>query len=217
MSTRHIAVTDEIQAYVVAHGAEPDAVMRDLIEETRTHLPDDAQMQVAPDQAAFLTFLTRLVDARTAVEIGTFTGMSALAIARGLADRGRLTCFDISEEYTSVARRYWERAGVQDRIELRIGPAAVNLKQLPTDPVVDIAFIDADKTGYPTYWAELVPRMRPGGLIAVDNVLRGGRVLHPGDEADTAIAAFNDMVVADDRVDAVMLPVADGLTLARRR
>jgi caffeoyl-CoA O-methyltransferase len=217
MTTRNIAVTDEIQAYVVAHGAEPDAVMRDLIEETRTHLPDNAQMQVAPDQAAFLTFLTRLVDARTAVEVGTFTGMSALAIARGLRQGGRLVCFDISAEYTSVARRYWERAGVQDRIELRIGPAAVNLKELPADPVVDIAFIDADKTGYPTYWAELVPRMRSGGLIAVDNVLRGGQVLHPSSEADKAIAAFNDMVVADDRVDAVMLPVADGLTLARRR
>jgi caffeoyl-CoA O-methyltransferase len=217
MTTRNIAVTDEIQAYVVAHGAEPDAVMRDLIEETRTHLPDNAQMQVAPDQAAFLTFLARLVDARTAVEVGTFTGMSALAIARGLRPGGRLVCFDISTEYTSVARRYWQRAGVQDRIELRIGPAAVTLKELPTDPVVDIAFIDADKTGYPTYWAELVPRMRPGGLIAVDNVLRGGQVLHPSSEADKAIAAFNDMVVADDRVDAVMLPVADGLTLARRR
>jgi predicted O-methyltransferase YrrM len=217
MSTRNLAVTDEIQAYVVAHGGQPDPVMRDLIEETRTHLPDDADMQVAPDQAAFLTFLTRLVDARVAVEVGTFTGMSALAIARGLAEGGRLTCFDISEEFTSVARRYWARAGVQDRIELRIGPAAVNLKELPAEPVVDIAFIDADKTGYPTYWAELVPRMRPGGLIAVDNVLRGGRVLQPSSEADHAVARFNDEVLADDRVDAVMLPIADGLTLARRR
>jgi caffeoyl-CoA O-methyltransferase len=217
MSTRNITLTDDIEAYVVAHGAEPDAVMRDLIAETRAHLPGEAGMQVGPDQAAFLTFLTRLVGARTAVEIGTFTGMSALAIARGLADGGRLTCFDISEEFTGVARRFWERAGVQDRIELRIGPAAVNLKQLPTDPVVDIAFIDADKTGYPTYWAELVPRMRPGGVIAVDNVLRGGRIVRPESDADRAMAAFNDMVTADERVDAVMLPFADGLTLARRR
>jgi caffeoyl-CoA O-methyltransferase len=217
MSTRNITVTDEIQAYVVAHGAEPDEVMRDLIAETRASLPDNADMQIAPDQAGFLTFLTRLLGARTAVEIGTFTGLSALAIARGLADGGRLICFDISEEYTSVARRYWQRAGVQDRVELRIGPAADNLKQLPPDPVVDIAFIDADKTGYPTYWAELVPRMRPGGVIAVDNVLRGGRILNPTSEADRAIVAFNDMVLADDRVDAVMLPIADGLTLARRR
>jgi caffeoyl-CoA O-methyltransferase len=191
--------------------------MRDLIAETRSQLTDVAQMQIGPDQAKFLTFLTQLTNARTAVEVGTFTGMSALAIARGLADGGRLICFDISEEYTSVARRYWQRAGVQDHVELRIGPAADNLKQLPPDPVVDIAFIDADKTGYPTYWAELVPRMRPGGVIAVDNVLRGGRILNPTSEADRAIVAFNDMVLADDRVDAVMLPIADGLTLARRR
>lgn len=217
MTTKSLPLTDELQAYVVAHGARPDDVVRDLIEETVAALPGNAQMQVAPEQAAFLTLLTRLVNARQAVEVGTFTGLSSLSIARGLPADGRLICFDISEEYTAIARRYWSRAGVEDRIELRIGPAAQTLRSLPAEPYVDIAFIDADKTGYPTYWAELVPRMRPGGLIVVDNVLRGGRVLAPQNADDAAIAAFNDEVLRDDRVDVVMLPIADGLTLARRR
>jgi caffeoyl-CoA O-methyltransferase len=217
MTSRNIPITADIEAYVIAHGAEPDPVMRDLIAETRSVLPDEAGMQVGSDQAALLTFLTRLVNARQAVEIGTFTGLSALAIARGLAEGGRLICFDISEDFTSIARRYWDRAGVQDRVELRIGPAAESVKALPSDPVIDFAFVDADKTGYPTYWAQLVPRMRPGGIIAVDNVLRGGRVLHPTSEADRVVATFNDDVAKDDRVDAIMLPMADGITLARRR
>ncbi|QGN45443.1 O-methyltransferase [Micromonospora sp. WMMD558] len=215
MTTKSIPLTPELHAYLVAHGSPPDDVMRDLIDETRAALPDDAQMQVAPEQAAFLTFLTRLLGVRQAVEVGTFTGLSALAIARGLAQGGRLTCLDISEEYTGIARRYWARAGVADRIDLRIGPAADTLHEMPHDRHLDFAFIDADKTGYPIYWSELVPRMRPGGVIAVDNVLRGGRVIAPQDAADRAIAAFNDEVLADVRVEAVMLPVADGLTLAR--
>ena len=217
MTDRQIAITDDVYAYVVAHGSEPDPVMRDLIAETRSQLTDVAQMQIGPDQARFLTFLTQLTNARTAVEVGTFTGMSALAIARGLADGGRLICFDISDEYTQIARRYWERAGVTDRIELRIGPAAERLRELPTEPHLDLSFIDADKTGYPTYWEELVPRLRPGGVIAIDNTLRDGRVVDPRTEADKVVAAFNDQVRDDDRVDSVMLPLADGLTLARRR
>ncbi len=215
MTTKSIPLTAELHAYLVAHGVPPDEIMRDLIEETRAALPGDARMQVAPEQAAFLTFLTRLLGVRRAVEVGTFTGLSSLAIARGLAEGGRLTCFDISEEYTGVARRYWTRAGVDDRIDLRIGPAGDTLRELPYERHLDFAFIDADKTGYPVYWSELVPRMRPGGLIAVDNVLRDGRVIAPGNADDRAIAAFNDEVLADVRVEAVMLPIADGLTLAR--
>jgi caffeoyl-CoA O-methyltransferase len=217
MSIKSLPLTDELHRYLVAHGSEPDEVVRELTEETRTVLPDQARMQVAPEQAAFLTFLSRLTGARHAVEVGTFTGLSSLAIARGLADGGSLTCFDISEQYTSIARRYWARAGVDDRIELRIGPAGETLRSLPHEPYLDLAFIDADKTGYPVYWAELVPRMRTGGLIIVDNVLRGGRVLAPQNAEDRAIAAFNDEVMADVRVEVLMLPVADGLTLARRR
>jgi caffeoyl-CoA O-methyltransferase len=217
MTNRQLPIDDDLYAYVVAHGAEPDPVVRDLVDETHTHLGSAAEMQIGPDQAAFLTFLARLTDARHAVEVGTFTGMSSIAIARGLAPGGRLICFDVSEEYTSVARRYWERAGLTDRIELRLGPAADGLTALPSEPHIDLAFVDADKTGYPTYWAELVPRMRSGGVIVIDNVLRGGRVVDPRTEDDKVVAAFNDQVRDDDRVDAVMLPLADGLTLARRR
>ncbi|MGC3859612.1 O-methyltransferase [Micromonospora chersina] len=215
MSTKPLPLTPELHAYLVAHGSAPDEIVRELAEETRAALPAQADMQVAPEQAAFLTFLTRLLGVRQAVEVGTFTGLSSLAIARGLAEGGRLTCFDISEEYTGVARRYWTRAGVQDRIELRIGPAAETLRQLPQERYLDLAFIDADKVGYPLYWDELVPRMRPGAVIAVDNTLRGGRVLAPQNADDRAIAAFNDEILADVRVEVVMLPIADGVTLAR--
>ncbi|NBE81360.1 O-methyltransferase [Micromonospora rubida] len=215
--SKSLPLTPDLHAYVVAHGSAPDEVMADLVEETLAALPAQAGMRVAPEQAAFLTFLTRLLGARQAVEVGTFTGLSSLAIARGLPEDGRLTCFDISEEYTGIARRYWARAGVADRIELRIGPAGETLRELPHDRYLDFAFIDADKTGYPVYWAELVPRMRPGGIVAVDNTLRGGRVLAPQNADDRAIAAFNDEVMADVRVETVLLPIADGLTLARVR
>ncbi|WP_433347260.1 O-methyltransferase [Micromonospora sp. CA-111912] len=215
--SKSLPLTPELHAYVVAHGSAPDEVMGDLVEETLATLPAQAGMRVAPEQAAFLTFLTRLLGARRAVEVGTFTGLSSLAIARGLPEDGRLTCFDISEEYTGIARRYWARAGVADRIELRIGPAGETLRELPNDRHLDFAFIDADKTGYPVYWAELVPRMRPGGIVAVDNTLRGGRVLAPQNADDRAIAAFNDEIMADVRVETVLLPIADGLTLARVR
>lgn len=219
MSTRTLSLTDELHAYVVAHGATPDPIARELIEETHAVHGERAGMQVAPEQAAFFQLLAKIVGVRHAVEVGTFTGYSALAIARGLAEGGRLICCDISAEYTEMARRYWARAGIADRIELRLGPAAETLRAMPAEPHIDLAFIDADKTGYPTYWAELVPRMRPGGVILVDNVLRHGRVLDPDpDDTDTqAIVRFNEEVLADDRMEPVMLPLADGLTLARRR
>lgn len=216
MSFKSIGLSDDLHAYLVAHNGRPDPLVGELIEETRTVLADQARLQIAPEQAPLLTFLTRLLGARQAVEIGTFTGLSSLSIARGLAPGGRLVCFDISAAYTAIARRYWARAGVADRIELRLGPAAQTLPTLATRPHLDLAFIDADKASYPIYWAELVPRMRPGGLIAVDNVLRAGRVLDPADPDTATVAEFNDMVCADDRVTAVMLPVADGLTLAMR-
>jgi predicted O-methyltransferase YrrM len=217
MSAKTIGLSDELHAYVVAHGAEPDEIGRDLLAETRAALPERAGMLVSPEQAAFLTLLARTLGVHSAVEIGTFTGFSSLAIARGMAPDGRLVCLDISDRYTSVARRYWTRAGVADRIELRLGPAAETVRALPADAGFDLAFIDADKTGYPTYWNELVPRMRPGGVILIDNVLWDGAVLDPRTEDDHAIVAFNDMVATDDRVDAVLLPIGDGLTMARRR
>jgi len=218
MSDRFIAPSAELYDYVVAHGTAPDDVQRDLIEETHAALPRAASMQIGSDQGAFLTMLVKIIGVRTAVEVGTFTGYSSLAIAHGLEPGGRLLCCDVSEEFTSIARRYWQRAGVDDRIELRLAPALETLQSLPATAHLDFAFIDADKGGYASYWAELVPRMRPGGVIAVDNTLWSGRVLDPAATGDTAaIIAFNDLVRDDDRVEKVVLTIGDGLTLARKR
>jgi caffeoyl-CoA O-methyltransferase len=219
MSDRTITMTEEVHRYVVDHSIAVDDVARDLIRETHTALPDRAAMQVAPEQAGFLTLMTRIVGVRQAVEVGTFTGYSALAIARGLASGGRLLCCDVSEEWTSIARRYWKRAGLADRIELRLAPAVETLRGLPGEPYLDLAFIDADKEGYVSYWDELVPRMRPGGVILVDNTLWSGRVVAAdADDTNTrAIRAFNDHVAADSRMESVILPMADGITLSRRR
>jgi caffeoyl-CoA O-methyltransferase len=214
-----VTVTPELQRYIVEHSTPIDDVQRDLIEETYRSVGDAASMQIAPDQGQLLTILTRLTDARSAVELGTFTGYSALCIARGLADGGRLLCCDVSEEWTSIARRYWARAGVADRIELSIGPAIETVRSLPEPPSIDLVFIDADKPSYVDYWDELVPRMRPGGLVVADNVLWSGEVADPdatGANVD-AIRRFNDRVATDDRVDVVMLPISDGVTLARVR
>ncbi len=218
MSATSIGLSDALQTYVVAHSTPVDDVLRDLAEETRA-MGDRAAMQIAPEQGTFLTLVARLIGARRAVEVGTFTGYSSICIARGLAEGGRLLCCDVSEEWTAVARRYWTRAGLTDRIDLRIAPAHETLSALPTDPDIDLAFLDADKTGYPAYWEQLVPRMRPGGVLLVDNVLSGGRVIDDDadddvDENVTAIKAFNDLALADDRVELVLLPLADGVTFA---
>lgn len=217
MTYKPLSLTPELHAYLLANSTPADAVVADLISETRENLPNEASMQIADEQAAFLRMLTSIAGVRQAVEVGTFTGLSSLSIARGLAAGGRLTCFDISEEFTGVARKYWERAGVADRIDLRIGPAADGLAELPAEPYLDLAFIDADKENYATYWAKLVPRVRPGGLLLVDNTLWSGRVLDPQRESDHAIVAFNDMVRRDERVETLILPIADGLTIARKR
>lgn len=216
---RTLPVTAALIDYAAAHGTWPDdEVLADLRAETRA-LGPPAGMQIGPDQGQLLTLLTRLVGARRAVEVGTFTGYSALCIARGLAEGGTLVCCDVNEEWTAIGRRAWERAGLADRIDLRIGPALETLRALPAGEVLDLAFIDADKPGYLGYWGELVPRVRPGGLLVVDNVLWSGRVADPSaDDADTrALRAFNDAVAADDRVEVAVLPAFDGLTLALRR
>jgi caffeoyl-CoA O-methyltransferase len=216
MAFKSIGLSDDLHAYLVAHNGPVDPLISELIEQTRTVFAHTANFQIAPEQSPFLTFIVRLLGVRDAVEVGTFTGLSSLSIARGLPADGHLLCLDVSEEFTAVARRYWERAGVADRIELRLAPAAKTLASLPLEPQFDFAFIDADKTGYPTYWAELVPRMRPGGVLVVDNVLRGGRVVAAQpDEETLAIVAFNEIVAADPRVESVMIPLADGLTIAR--
>jgi len=176
-------------------------------------------MQIAVEQGAFLTFLARVLGARRAVEIGTFTGYSAISIARGLAPDGTLLCCDLNEEWTAIARRSFARAGLAERITLRLAPALETVRALPHTPEIDLAFIDADKTGYRAYYEELLPRLRPGGVIGFDNVLWGGAVIDPSDTSEETVAlrALNDLLARDERVDRVMLPVADGLTLVRKR
>ena len=210
-------LSPELHAYLLAHGTVPDEIAAALIAETEA-LGDISRMQVAPEQGAFLTLLTAAIGATVAVEVGTFTGYSALCIARGLGPGGRLLACDVSEEWTAIARRHWATAGVEDRIDLRIAPAVETLRALPPDAVIDLAFVDADKPGYLDYFAELVPRLRPNGLLLVDNVLWSGTVIDPSatDESTEAIRAFNDAAAADPRVEGVMLPVADGLSIFRR-
>jgi caffeoyl-CoA O-methyltransferase len=205
--------------YLLTHGTPADEVLRELEARTREVTGHAAVMQVAADEGALLTMLTKLVGARLAVEVGVFTGYSTLCIARGLAAGGRLVGCDVSEEWAAVGRPFWQRAGVADRIDLRIGPAIETLRALPHDPAVDFGFIDADKESYPAYYDEIVTRLRPGGLVVVDNVFQGGRVLDPAYQAGhhQAIRRLNDRIAADDRVEAVMLPVRDGVTVARRR
>ncbi|MDT0268079.1 class I SAM-dependent methyltransferase [Streptomyces sp. DSM 44915] len=211
-------VNPALNDYLLAHATPADEVLRDLAAETAERLPGHLSMQITQDEGALLTLLTRLVGARRALEVGTFTGYSSLSIARGLAPGGTLLACDISEEWTDIARRYWERAGVADRIELRLGPAADTLRALPEEESFDLAFIDADKVGYPVYYEEALRRLRPGGLILLDNTLRSGRVVDPGaqDPADRAIREINDHVTADPRVESVLLPMRDGLTLVRK-
>lgn len=218
MTRKTIGLTDELHEYVVAHTTGQDQVLLDLAGETTQRFPDEARMLIAPEQGAFLTLLTKMTAGRFAVEIGTFTGYSAICIARGLAADGRLVCFDRNEEWTAIAERYWERAGLSGRIEVRLGDAGTTLRSLADDPPVDLVFIDADKPGYPGYYETVLPRLTADGLIVVDNVLSHGRVLDPaGDENAEAIAGFNELVAADERVEVVLLPVADGISLIRRR
>jgi caffeoyl-CoA O-methyltransferase len=211
-------VPADISTYVAEHAEGPDQVLRELQQRT-AELGSAAVMQVSADEGALLTLLTKLVGAASAIEVGTFTGYSSICIARGLAADGRLLCCDISEEYTALAREAWRAAGLDERIDLRIGPALDTLRSLPPDATYDMAFIDADKPNYVSYYDELIPRLRNGGVVLVDNTLWSGRVVDPqaDDENTVAIRQFNDHVAADDRVDSCILPVSDGLTLVRKR
>jgi caffeoyl-CoA O-methyltransferase len=211
-------LTKPVHDYLVAHAPPLDDVQRDLIAETEA-LGGISMMQIAPEQGAFMTLLTRLIGARHAIEVGTFTGYSAISIARGLPDDGTLLCCDVNEEWTAIARKYWERAGVDDKIELRIAPAIETLRSLPAGERFDLAFIDADKPSYPHYYEEVLARLRRNGVILVDNTLWGGAAADAKatDDNTKAIRAFNDAVAADDRVESSILTVGDGLTLIRKR
>ena len=218
MPDKYVTLTPELYGYVVEHGAPQDDVLRRLATETEK-LGDIAVMQIAPEQGAFMTLLVRAMGARRALELGTFTGYSAICIARGLAEGGSLVTCDISGEWTEIARRYFDEAGVADRVDLRLRPALETLRDLPATAPFDFAFIDADKREYPDYYEECLRLLRPGGLMMLDNVLRGGQVLDgdDGDERTVRTREVNDRAMADDRVEVAMLGVADGITLALKR
>jgi caffeoyl-CoA O-methyltransferase len=221
MTPRSFLLTEALSDYVRASSEHPDEVAADLIAETAA-LAESGRfsptLQIAPEQGALMQLLTAAIGARTAIEIGTFTGFSALCIARGLpADGGSLLCLDVDKESTAIARRYWERAGVSHRIELRLGDAHETLRALPVAETFDLAFVDADKTGYPLYVQHLYPRMRANGVVLLDNTLRGGHVLEPASDDDRAIAGLNASLVQDPRWETVLLPLADGLTMLRKR
>ena len=211
-------LTPPLHTYLVEHSTAPDPVQQSLIEETRA-LGPMSMMQIAPEQGAFMTLLTRALGARRVIEVGTFTGYSALCIARGLPGDGHLLCCDVNEEWTAIARRHWEKAGIADRIDLKLAPAAETLRALPEQEDFDLAFIDADKPSYPTYYEEILKRLRPNGVILVDNVLWLGRVADPAadDEQTGHIRHFNDLAAADPRVECSMIAVGDGLSLIRKR
>ncbi len=211
-------LTKQVHDYLLAHAPPLDDVQQDLIAETEA-LGGISMMQIAPEQGAFMTLLPRVIGARHAIEVGTFTGYSSLSIARGLPDDGTLLCCDVNEEWTAIARKYWARAGVDGKIELRLAPALDTLRSLPSGEQFDLAFIDADKTNYPNYYEEVLARLRTNGVILVDNTLWGGAVADPKatDDNTKAIRAFNDTVASDERVESTILTLGDGLTLIRKR
>jgi caffeoyl-CoA O-methyltransferase len=215
---KSFVLSPEIHDYLLDHGTRPDAIAQELIEATRK-LGGISVMQIAPEQGALMTLLAQVTGAHRAIEIGTFTGYSALCLARGLGKDGELVCCDTSEEWTRVGRPFWERAGVAGRIDLRIAPALETLADLARQEAApfDLAFVDADKPNYRNYCEALLGLIRPGGLILVDNVLWSGAVLDASDQSENtrAIRAFNDWASQEERFDTVMLPISDGLTLLR--
>ena len=217
MPDKFTAMNPALYEYLSAHRSGGDAIARELQAETEK-LGPIAMMQIAPEQGTFMGLLTKAIGARNALEVGTFTGYSSISIARGLAPGGRLLCCDVSEEWTNVARRYWEKAGVASKIDLRIGPGLDTLRALPRQAHFDIAFIDADKTNYKNYYEEILPRLRPHGLILFDNVLWGGAVIDASNQSDDTVAlrALNEHIVNDTRVESVMLSISDGLTIVRK-
>ena len=211
-------VEEIAREYACDHTSPPDEIQEELQRVTRERTGRASGMQIGDDQAVFMEILARSMGARSGLEVGTFTGYSALAVARGMGPEGHLLCCDVSEEWTAIAREYWEKAGVSDRIELRIGPALETLRDLPASEQFDIAFLDADKVTYPDYYEEIVPRLRDGGLLLVDNTLQGGRVLDPEatDDSTLAVRTLNERIAADERVRTVMLPLGDGITMVEK-
>lgn len=219
MNLKFTSLTPALYQYVVRQRTRSrDPVLESLRTETAA-LGDISRMQISPEQGSLFTLLVAALGVKSAIEVGTFTGYSSICIARGLPDDGRLVCCDVSDEWTSIARRYWKQDGVAHKIDLRVGPAAETLRRLPDDDdAFDFAFIDADKTGYDAYYEMLLPRMRPHALLIFDNMFmafRGNRIA--GDESGRAIHALNQKLARDERVESVLLPIADGLMVCRKK
>ncbi|NMF86352.1 class I SAM-dependent methyltransferase [Nodosilinea sp. P-1105] len=220
MTNQTLTLDDRLYRYLLDHSVKEAAVLRALRQETAQH--PMAQMQIAPEQGQLMALLVQLLGAKKTLEVGVFTGYSALVVALALPPDGRVVACDVSAEYTAIAQRYWQQAGVADKIDLHLAPAADTLDQLiaagQTDSF-DFAFIDADKSSYPTYYEQALKLVRPGGLIAIDNVLWSGRVADPAtqDNRTKAIRAFNAALYQDDRIVLSLVPIADGLTLALKR
>jgi len=206
--------SDEALNYLAEHSRQDEVLAR--VERETAEMPRSG-MQISPDQGALLQLLAGLVQAENALEVGTFTGYSAICIARGLAPGGRLTCLELDEDFAAIAQRNLESAGVADRVEIRLGPGAESLKGMSEEPAFDFVFLDADKTGYPEYYELILPRMRQGALLLVDNILMNGSVVDPDGDSSRAIAQLNDHIVQDERVDAAFALVADGLAFVRKR
>ena len=218
MTDKFLPLTAELHGYLVDHCSPRDDVLR-AIETQAEGLGDIAVMQIAPEQGAFLTLLARLTGARRAIELGTFLGYGTICLARGLAEGGTVISCELDPERARTAATNVEAGGVAERVDIRVGPGLPTLRAIPREPAFDLAFVDADKPGYPDYVEELLPRMRRGGLIALDNTLLSGRVLDPAadDESARALAGLNDRLAVDERVDCVALGLADGVTLLRVR
>ena len=220
MSNQTLNLDDRLYRYLVDHSVHEPEVLTALRHETAQH--PMAQMQIAPEQGQFMALLVQLLGVTKALEVGVFTGYSALRVALALPPHGRLVACDVSEEFTAIARRYWEKAGVAAKIDLRIAPAAETLNELiqaGETNSFDFAFIDADKSGYPTYYEQVLQLVRPGGLIVLDNVLWSGQVADPTvqDRRTNTLRALNEAIHQDDRVVASLIPIADGLTLAMKK
>ncbi len=220
MSSASVQLTPELRGYLLKVGIDEPEPLRKLREETAS-LPD-ARMQISPEQGAFMAWLARTLGVRTAIEVGVYTGYSGLCVSLAMGPAGRLTALDVSEEFTRIAVRHWQVAGVSRQIDLRIGPATDSLDRLLRDGLAgsyDQAFIDADKENYLAYFERCLKLIRPGGVILFDNVLWSGRVINPSQkDADTlAIRELNQRLNDDDRIERVMLPLGDGLTLCRKK
>ena len=214
---KFISITPELHRYTVEHSSFRDGAVAE-VEQAGEDMGDLAAMQIAGDQAAFMTILVRAINGHDALEVGTFLGYGALAIARGLPDDGRLVCCELDEGYAERAREHLRKAGLDDRVEIRVGPALDTLRAMEPTEQFDFAFIDADKTEYIDYFEETLTRLRPNGVILLDNTLRGGSVLEPGDsQAATVTAELNDRLATDARVDVALLGFADGITMVRKR